>query len=96
MEEHQKLFALGFKKKNMNWRQHHQAYVDRWYELPPRDHEEEWNAENYGRYRWWFDVYGAASKLLEASDSVPHVPSATEISDVGCIPHVPHRQRTVY
>jgi hypothetical protein len=52
MEEHHKLSALGFKKKNMNWRQHHQAYVDRWDELPPRDpDEEEWNAKEYRRYR---------------------------------------------
>jgi hypothetical protein len=71
--------------------------MDRWDELPPRDSdEEEWNADDYGRYRRWFDVYGAANKSLEASDSVPPVPLATEIPNVGYIPHVPHRQRTVY
>jgi hypothetical protein len=62
VEEHQKLSALGFKKKNMNWRQHHQVYVDIWDEIPPRDpNEEEWNAEDYRRYRRWYEVYGAAS-----------------------------------
>jgi hypothetical protein len=97
MEEHQELSTLGFKKNNMNWRQHHQAYVDRWDELPPRDpDEEEWNAEDYKRYRQWFEVYGAASAPLESSDLVPPIPSAAEIPNVGYIPHVPHRQRTVY
>jgi hypothetical protein len=66
-------------------------------ELPPQDpNEEEWNAEDYERYRWWFDINGAASKPLEASDTVPLVPSAAEIPDVGYIPHIPHRQRTIY
>jgi hypothetical protein len=51
VEEHQKLSALGFKKKNTNWKQYHQTYVDRWDELPLRDSdEEEWNVEDYGRY----------------------------------------------
>jgi tRNA A37 N6-isopentenylltransferase MiaA len=96
MEEHQKLSTFGFKKKNMNWRQHHQAYVDRWDELPPRDpDEEEWNSEEYRRYRRWFEVYGAASAPLESSDLVPPIPSAAEIPDVGYIPHVPHKQRTI-
>jgi hypothetical protein len=81
----------------MNWRQHHKAYVDRWDEPPPRDpDEEEWNADDYRRYRRWFEVYGAASSPLESSDLVPHIPSAAEISDVGYIPYAPHRQRTVY
>jgi hypothetical protein len=71
--------------------------VNRWDELPPRDpDEEEWNAEDYERYRQCFDVYGAASKPLEATDSVPYVPSAAEIPDAVYISHVPHRQRTVY
>jgi hypothetical protein len=97
VEEHQKLSALGFKKKDMNLRQHHHAYVDIWDELPPRDpDEEEWNLEDYRRYRRWFAVYGAASAPLESSDLVPHIPLAVEIPDIGYIPHVPHRQRTVY
>jgi tRNA A37 N6-isopentenylltransferase MiaA len=97
VEEHKKLSALGLKKKNMNWKQHHQAYVNRWYEPSPRDpDEEEWNAEDYERYRRWFDVYGATSKPLEMSDSVPPVPSTAEIPDVGYISHVTHRQRMVY
>jgi hypothetical protein len=66
--------------------------VDRWDELPPRDpDEEEWNAEDYMRYRRWFEVYGAASAPLESSDLVPPIPSAAEIPNVGYIPHVPHR-----
>jgi hypothetical protein len=71
--------------------------VDRWDELSPQDpDEEEWNAENYRRYRRWFEVYGAASAPLESSDLVPRIPSVAEIPDVGYIPHVYHRQRTVY
>jgi hypothetical protein len=74
----------------MNWRQHHQAYVDIWDELPPRDpDEEEWNAEDYRRYRQWYDFYGAASAPLDPSDVVPPIPSAAEIPDIGYIPHVP-------
>jgi hypothetical protein len=96
VEEHKKLSELGFKKK-MNWRQHHQAYVDICDELPPRDPDEkEWDADDYMRYRQWFDVNGASSAPLEPSDMVPPIPSAAEIPDVGYIPHVPHRQRTIY
>jgi hypothetical protein len=81
----------------MNWRQHHQAYVDIWDEIPPRDpDEEEWNAEDYRRYRQWYEVYGAASAPLDSSDFVPLIPSAAEIPDIGYILHVPHRQRIVY
>jgi hypothetical protein len=71
--------------------------VDRWDELPPRDlDEKDWNAEHYGRYRRYFDVYGAASIPLESSDAIPPIPLTAEIPNVGYIPHVPHRQRTVY
>jgi hypothetical protein len=48
------------------------------------------------RGRQWFDVYGAARRPLESSDAIPHVSSAAEIPDMGYIPHVPHKQRTVY
>jgi tRNA A37 N6-isopentenylltransferase MiaA len=71
--------------------------VDRWDELPPRDpDEEEWNAEDYKRYRRWFEVYGAANAPFESSDLVPPIPSAAEIPDVGYNPHVLHKQRMVY
>jgi hypothetical protein len=97
VKEHQKLSALGFKKRNINWRQHHQAYVDIWDELPPRDpNEEEWDVDDYRRYLQWFDVYGAASAPLEPSDVVSPIPSAAEIPDVRYIPYIPHKQRTVY
>jgi hypothetical protein len=33
---------------------------------------------------------------LESSDAISPIPSTAEIPDVGYIPHVPHRQRTVY
>jgi hypothetical protein len=68
VEKHQKLSVLGLKKKNINWRQYHQAYVDRWDELPPRDPDEEEWTENYERYRRWFDVYGAANIPLQRGD----------------------------
>jgi hypothetical protein len=69
----------------------------RWDELPPRDpDEEEWNAEDYRRYRRWFDIYGAASRPFESTDMIPHVPSTAEIPDVGYISHIPHRQRVIY
>jgi hypothetical protein len=71
--------------------------VARWDELPPRDpDEEEWKVEDYRRYRWWFDIYGAASRPLESTYTIPPVPSPAEIPDVGYISHVPHRQLTVY
>jgi hypothetical protein len=37
-----------------------------------------------------------ASAPLESSDLIPPIPSTSEISNVGYIPHVPHRQRNVY
>jgi hypothetical protein len=93
-----KIIRVWVQKKNTNWRQYHQAYVDKWDELPPRDpDEEEWNAE--GRYRRWFNVYGAASRPLQPYhmvDMLPHVLSAVEIPNVRYIPHLPHRQRTVH
>jgi hypothetical protein len=74
--------------------------VNRWDELPPRDpDEEEWNAEDYGRYRRWFDVYGATSIPLQpyhTGDTLPHVPSTTEIPNVGYIPQVPHTHHTIH
>jgi tRNA A37 N6-isopentenylltransferase MiaA len=96
VEEHQKLSALGFKKKN-ELETTSSGVCVLWDELPPRDpNEEEWNAEDYRRYRQWFEVYRAASAPLDPSDFVPPIPSAAEILDIGYIPHIPHRQRTVY
>jgi hypothetical protein len=95
MEGHTKLSTLGFKKKNINWRQHHHVYVDKWVELPPRDpDEEEWNAEDFGRYRWWYDIYGVASRPIrtyQTGDRLPPITSEIKIPDVRYIPHTPHR-----
>jgi hypothetical protein len=47
-----KIICTCVQEKNINWRQHHHAYVDKYDKLHPQDPDkEELNAEDFGRYR---------------------------------------------
>jgi hypothetical protein len=47
-----KIICTCVQEKNINWRQHHHEYVDKYDQLPSRDpDEEELNADDFGRYR---------------------------------------------